>query len=85
MVADRVHQGGQTSDVAHAVRHLGEVMSDESNPQPPNEQSSQSPLHREAPPTGREWLETESLRANDPDSGVTFGGEYSGIAPEPHD
>jgi len=53
-------------------------MADDNNAPPPAQQASQSAPQPEAPPGGREWLETESLRASDPERGITFGGDHGG-------
>ena len=55
-------------------------MADENNAPPPAQQTSQSAPQPEAPPGGREWLETESLRASDPERGITFGGDHGGTS-----
>ncbi|MCC2592470.1 hypothetical protein LKO27_03405 [Tessaracoccus sp. OS52] len=54
-------------------------MADDNDPSPPTQQTSQGASQPEAPPVGREWLETESLRASDPDRGITFDSDHGGI------
>ena len=51
-------------------------MADQNDPPTPAQQVSQNGPQPEAPPPDRGWLETETLRASDPDRGIAFGDDH---------